>query len=227
MRLLAALLFAPLALFAADCAAQTYAIRIGTEKIVLEPPPGFADTTNLASPRLQDFAENMNSQSNRVVLFGLTDADLRRFQLGDKIEVNRFVMITTPRTYEQQRISADQFAAYARDSVGALGKPVQTQDLIKYLEGQPVGRTSLLDELRREPAAVSVMQATRLNPLPGYTFWERAKPQYLVFTTTQLLVRNKVLQLQLFTLGDFMPDTDWIRVTTLRWAEDLQRLNPR
>jgi hypothetical protein len=227
MRLLAALLFAPLALMAADCAAQAFAVRLGTEKIVLVAPPGFTDTTNLASPRLQDFAENVNTPSNRVLLFGLTDADLRRFQLGDKIDVNRFVMVATPRAFEHQRVAPEQFADYVRDSVGSLGKPVQAPDVVKYLESQPIGKNSLLEELRRDPGMVSIVQATRLEPLPGYKFYERSKPQYLVYTTTQLLVRNKLLQVSLFTLGEVAPDLEWLRATTLRWAEELQRVNPR
>jgi putative ubiquitin-RnfH superfamily antitoxin RatB of RatAB toxin-antitoxin module len=228
MRIPATLLAALLGALALNCAAQPFAVRLGTEKIALDAPPGFTDTTNLASPRLQDFAENVNSPSNRILLFGLTDADLRRFTLGDRLEVNRFVMIATPRALEQQRVTPDQFAAYATDTVGGLGKPAQiSTDLVKYLESQPVGRSSLLEELRREPAAVSIMQAARLPPLPADTFWARPKPQYLVSTTTHMLVRSKVLQLSLFSLSETGADLEWMRGATLRWADELKRLNPR
>jgi hypothetical protein len=152
VRILAVLL----ASFALNCAAQPFAVRIGMEKIVLDAPPGFTDTVNLASPRLQDFAESVNSPSNRVLLFGLTDADLRRFTLGDKIEVDRFVMVAAPRVLEQQRVTPEKFAAYANESMSVLGKPAQFTDLVKYLESQPVGRSSLLAELRKEPDVVSV-----------------------------------------------------------------------
>ena len=52
MRILAALL----AVFALDCAAAPFAVRLGIEKLALDTPPGFSDTSNLASPRLQDLA---------------------------------------------------------------------------------------------------------------------------------------------------------------------------
>jgi hypothetical protein len=39
--------------------------------------------------------------------------------------------------------------------VSSLGKPAQFTDLVKYLESQPIGKTSLLAELRKEPVVVS------------------------------------------------------------------------
>jgi hypothetical protein len=223
MRMLAAVLVA----VALDCAAEPFATPIGHERIVLDTPAGFADTLNLASPRLQDLAESVNSPSNRVILFALTDADLRRFSLGDKIEVNRFVMVATPRALEQQRLTPDRFAAFASESLGLLGKPGEVTDLVKYLESQPIGRSSLLADLRREPTVVSVLQATRMAPIPGYRFYERDKPQYLVYTTSLVLVRGKALQMSVFSLTETAADIDWMRAATQLWADELRRLNSR
>ena len=162
-----------------------------------------------------------------MLLFGITDADMRRFTLGDQLDVRRFVMVATPRALELERVLPPQFATFVSESLSALGKPVQVTDLVKYLESQPIGRSSLLAELRREPGVVSVMQATRLAPLPGYRFYDPDKRQYLVFTVTLLLVRGKALQLSLFTLGETAQDLDWLRTATQRWVDELQRLNPR
>ena len=219
-----ALLISTIAL---NCAADPFAVRIGTEKIVLDTPPGFSDTVNLGSPRLLDFAESVNAPSNRVLLFALTDGDLRRFTLGDKLEANRFVMVATPRVFEHQRVTPDKFAAFAGDVMNGLGKPAQFTDLVKYLESQPIGRSSLLAELRREPTVVSALQATRQAPIPGYRFYERDKPQYLVFTTSLLLVRDKLLQMSVFSLSETAADVDWMRTATVLWADELRRLNPR
>jgi hypothetical protein len=223
MRMLAALLAA----VSVHCAAEPFEVRLGMEKVALDAPPGFSDTSNLASPRLQDLAESFNSPSNRVLLFGLTDADMRRFQVGDKLEVNRFVMISTPRALEQQRVSPEEFAGFVRDSLGALGQPAQFTDLVKYLESQPIGRSSLLAELRKETTVVSVLQATRLAPLPGYKFYDSAKAQYLVYTTSLLYARGKALQMSLFSLGETAADVDWVRGATQRWADQLLKLNRR
>jgi hypothetical protein len=63
--------------------------------------------------------------------------------------------------------------------------------------------------------------------VPGYRFYESAKPQYLVFTTSLVLVRNKVLQLSVFSLSETAADIGWIRDATQLWADELRRLNPR
>lgn len=227
VRRLAALAAALLAAVSLECAAVPYTVRLGLEKIVLDAPPGFTDTTDLASPRLQDLAATLTADSNRVLLFALTDADLRRFTLGDQIEARRYMIAVTPKGMERERVSPEQFAALVADSRRDLGGAVKVDDLVKYLESQPIGRASLLAEPRQDPAAVTVLAAVRLPPLPGATFWEASRPQYQVFTTTLAYVRGKALRLSVFTLYDGPADLEWLRYTTQRWVDDLQRLNSR
>jgi hypothetical protein len=69
------------------------------------------------------------------------------------------------------------------------------------------------------------MQGTRLQPLPGYRFYERNTPQYLVYTSSMLLVRGKALQMSVFSLGENTADVEWMRIVTERWADELRRLN--
>jgi hypothetical protein len=223
----AALLALALAALPLSAAAAPFAVRLGLERVVVDSPSGFSDTTDLASPRLQDFADLFISASERVLLLALTDADRRKFMLGDKLDARQFAMVATPKVLEQQRVTREQFAGLAADAQGALGKPAQFTDLVKYMESQPIGKTSLIGELRNEPNVLSLMQATRLPPLPGTTFWEANKPQYLVFSTTLLFLNGKALRLSLYTLGETMPDLEWIRSNTRRWTDELQRLNPR
>ena len=226
MRMVACLLATFAALAAAlPAAAAPFGVRLGIEKIVLDSPPGFTDTTDLASPRLQDLAATLTPASNRILLFALSDGDVRRFSQGEQLEARRYMVAVTPRGLEHQRISPEQFAAFAADSLQGLGKAVENPDLIKFLESQPIGKANLISELRMEPALMSVMQATRLPELPGTTFWQSKKPQYLCFTTTVLLVRGKALQLQVYTLYDGPADTEWLRDITRRWQDELLRLN--
>ena len=72
-----------------------------------------------------------------------------------------------------------------------------------------------------------MLQATRLPPLPGATFWESNKPQYLFFTTTLFLIRGKALQLAVFSLFEDPADVEWLKTITQRWQDELRRLNPR
>ncbi len=227
VRIPACLLAALLAALSLNGAAAPFTVRLGLERIVLDSPPGFTDTTELASPRLQDLSETLTSASNRILLFALSDGDVRRFTQGEQLDARRYMIAVTPKGLERERVSPDQFAALIADALPGLGAPVEAPDLIKFLATQPVGAAHLVAELKREPTIVSVMQATRLPDLPGATFWKSATPQYLSFTTTLMLVRGKALQLAVYTLYDGPADTDWLRTITRRWQDELLRLNSR
>jgi hypothetical protein len=201
--------------------AAPFAVRLGTERIALDTPPGFADALELASPRLQEAAEALTSASNRILLFALTDADLRSFTRGDSPEMRRYLLVATARAMERDRLGAEQFRAFVAESLRGLGNPVAPADLRKHLEALPQGQPSLLWELRRTPEAVSVLQGTRVPTRPN------AKPQYLLTTTSYLLVRGKALNVSAFAGYDEDADADWLRAATLRWIDELLRLNSR
>jgi hypothetical protein len=212
------------ALLIALCApawAAPFAVRLGTERVALDTPPGFADTLDLGSPRLQELAEALTSASNRILLFALTDADLRRFTLGDSPDLDRYLLVATPRAMERDRMSAERFRAFAAESLRGLGNPVQPADIRKHLDAQPQGRLALLWELRRAQDAVSILEGTRMPTKPD------ARPRYLLSTTTLLLLRGKALSVSAFAVLRDDADADWLRAATERWVDELLRLNSR
>jgi hypothetical protein len=202
------------------CAAAPFAVRLGTERVALDAPPGFADTLDLGSPRLQEMAESLTSASNRILLFALTDADLRRFTLGDAPDLRRYLLVATPRAMERERVGLAQFRSYAADLARGLGNPAQPADLRKFLDAQPPGRPALLAELRRTPQAVSLLLGSRLAGPEG-------RSVYLLTTTSLLLTQAKALNISAYTGYEDDADLDWLRDTTLRWVDELQRLNER
>jgi hypothetical protein len=208
-----------------NAVAAPFAVQLGEARIGLDAPPGFADTGFTGSPRLQELAEALTSASNRILLFAISDDDLRRFMLGDRPELRRYMLAVTPKGLERDRVSAGAFAGFAAESLRELGNPPTGEDFVKYLDSQPQGKASLLVELRKGSEVVSVLQGTRL-PSPGGRM-QQEKPQYLLSTTTLMLVRGKALSLAVYTGYDSPADLDWIRSITARWIEDLQRLNKR
>jgi hypothetical protein len=219
---------AALALLAAlslECAAVPFAVRIGPERIVLDAPPGYTDTGDLASPRLNDLAATLTSASNRILLFALTDADLRRFMAGEFLDAQSYLIAVTPKGLEHVRVGAEQFAELVHDALRDLGKPVTTTDYVKFLEAQPIGKANLLLELKREPTLVSVLQGTRLPPVPGEKFWQSSKLQYLYFTTTLMLIRGKALRLDFYAVSEGTADLELLKYITERWVLELRRLN--
>src|SRR5580765_8844110 len=148
VRALAAFLLA----FSMHSWATPFAVQIGDVKLGLDAPPGFADTGFTGSPRLQELAESLTSASNRVLIFALTDADLRRFTVGDQLEAKRYAIAVSPRGMEREVLSNRVFNTFVGDSLRDLGSlpPAATTDYRKFLDAA-AGRPALLAELRREP----------------------------------------------------------------------------
>lgn len=220
VRLLAATLMAA----SLQCAAAPFAVQVGEARLGLDAPPGFSDTGFTGSPRLQELAESLTSASNRILLFAITDADMRKFMAGDTPEFRRYLVAVTPKELERERITRQNFGAFAAGSLRELGEPVQAgKTITQALDGQPPGKPGLLGDLRRDPEVVSVLVGSRL--VSGSRLQE--KTQYFVSTTTLMLVRGKALNLSIYSGYDGPPDLDWIRAITARWIDDLQRLNNR
>ena len=215
-----------LAAFALNCAAAPAPATVGNERLVLDSPPGFSDSLQLSSPRLQELAESLTTASDRVLLFALTDGDLRAFMVGDPPAFRRYMAIVTPTRLEGERVDQPLFASTVAQAMLEMGKPVPPADYIKHLDAQPEGRPSLLAELRREAEVVSMLHAARLR-VPATKFWESDKWRYVISTQTMVLLRGKVLQLVIFSNWEGRPDYDWILATTERWVEELRRLNRR
>jgi hypothetical protein len=217
------LLAAALALVSLQCGAAPFAIQLGETRIALDAPPGFADTGFTGSPRLQDIAEGLTSASNRILVFAISDADLRRFMVGDQMDLKRYMLIATPKGSERESLSAGGFARLAGDSLRALGAaPAADADYQKYLDAQPQGRASLLAELVKEQSVLAVLQGSRLPPV------RRGEPAaYQLSSTTLMLVRGKALNLTVYGAYESAADVEWIRAITVRWIEDLKRLNAR
>jgi len=203
-------------------------VTVGDTRLALDAPPGFADTAFTGSPRLQELAETLTSASNRILLFAVSDADLRRFMAGDPMEARRYMVAVTPRVLERDRVTAAAFEAFVSESLrGMKAPPPPGADLRKHMDANP-GSQPLLAELLREPEAVSILQGARLPSPPRSSIFAEEKPaQYVLSTTSLVLLRGKALNLTIHAAFDSPADADWIRATTLRWIEDLRRLNAR
>ncbi len=195
---------------------------LGETRMGLDAPPGFADTTPTGSPRLLELGESLTSASNRVLLFAVSDADLRRFAVGDQLDLRRYMAVVTPRALERERVSDAAFRALVGDALQAAGQPPADKDYPKYLDAKPVGAISVLAELRKDTDVVSMLYGVRAKA--GGWF---EKPTYALTTTTLMLLRGKALSLSVYSLYEDPADVEWIRLVTARWIDDLKRLNSR
>ena len=194
--------------------------------MVLDAPAGFADTTFTGSPRLQELAESLTSASNRILLFAVSDADLRRFSQGEPPEFRRYMLVATPRAMERERVAPAAFRRMADEMAGALRALPEGGELASQLESQPVGALRPLAELRRDAGAVSLLQGTRLEPtkIPR-VFGSEERQNFMLTSGTLMLSRGKVLSVSVFTRYEAPADAAWVRAVTGEWVDQLQRLN--
>lgn len=220
MRILAALLAA----VSLHAVAAPFAASIGGDRVVLDAVPGMTDALPLGSPRVQELAESLTSASNRILLFAMTDADIRRFGTGERLDLRRYMLLVTPGHLERGRVAPEQFKLLIDDARRDVGDPANPADFAKYLEERPEGRPSPLLRLKEGDGIFSVLLGTRV-PNSGGGWW--AKPQLILSTSTFLLLRGKAVSLSVYTNYDTPQDAEWIRFVTERWIDTLQKLNAR
>jgi hypothetical protein len=203
--------------------AAPFGVQLGLDRLALDTPAGFSDTAGFGSPRLTEIAETLADASNRVLIFALADADARRFSAGDSLELRRYLLAVTPRATERDRMTAAQFAVLVQGAGRTLGTPPAAgTDIMKYLRERTPEQAHLLEELRRDPQVLSVMQGTMV-PQPAR--WIDKPPLFKVSSMTLALVGGKALYLSAFSAYDGPADIAWVKTIAERWVEDLQRLN--
>jgi hypothetical protein len=203
--------------------AAPFAVQLGDTRLALDAPPGFSDVQAMGSPRLLELAEALTSASNSILLFALEDADVRRFTVGDSPELRRYVITVTPKELQTARVTLPAFRGLVTDALRDLGPlPDPNIELRRYLDAAP-RRAKLVGELRREQDVVSVVQGARLPDPPR----SKEPPRYLLSSSTLMLIRGKALNLAIYTSHNGPEDLEWLRTVTLRWIEELQRLNLR
>jgi hypothetical protein len=202
--------------------AAPFAVQVGEARIGLDAPPGFADTTFTGSPRLQELSEALTSPSNRILLFAISDGDLRKFTLGDPPEFRRYMIAITPRELERERVSPQRFSELADAALREMGERVPADmNLSAYFDKQPPGKSSVLGELRRDAEVLSVLTGMRLQAQ------SRSQQQYALSTNSLVLLRGKTVGLSVYSAYQNPADAEWIRGITVRWIDTLQRLNAR
>jgi hypothetical protein len=217
------LILASLAAVSLQCVAAPFGMQVGDVRLALDVPGGFADAMPAGSPRMQDLAESFTPASSRVLVFALSDADMRRFNSGDAPELKQYLLIATPRATEQERMSLQAFERYVADGLRSLGTPIEG-DFTKVMEDRPAGEPTLIAEFRRDPDAISVLRAVRVPPSQGVLSWFKPS-QYVLTSTSLVLLRGKPLTLSVTSGYESKADVEWLRTITLRWIDDLRRLN--
>ena len=214
--------------WACAAGAVPFVVQLGADRLVLDTPAGFADTLGLGSPRLDELAQSLAGPSVRVLAFGITDADMRRFMGGDTPEYKRYVVAGTAREFERQRATPEDFRQFVADALRGLGEaPPAGSDLRKLLDAAAEGKPVLLEFLRRDASVASYIQGTRLaSPKRAWNDWAAKPPVLVLVSTSLMMVRGRPVNLSITMSLEDPADVEWLELNTRRWVEQIQRLNP-
>ncbi len=70
-RLAAALIAGAAFLLCTAAGAAPFSVLLGSDRVILDMPPGFSETAAYGSPRLTEIAENLAEASSRVLAFAI------------------------------------------------------------------------------------------------------------------------------------------------------------
>lgn len=212
-------------LLSSAAGAAPFSVQLGSDRVTLDTPPGFSETAAYGSPRLTEIAENLAEASSRVLAFALSDADARRFSVGDSLQLRNYLLAVTPRSKERERMDAAQYATLVEESGRNLGIPPQgVTDFKKYLEGRPPGQPHLLADFRRDAQVITLLYGTMI-PQPQ-AWWAADKPPlFKISTLTLMNIGGHAVYLYAFSGYDTPGDVNWIKAISETWTEQLQRLN--
>jgi hypothetical protein len=139
------------------------------------------------------------------------------------------MIAVTPMELERERVGTQRFGELAAAAERDLGERVpEGKSFTEYFDKQPVGKSSVVGELRHDAEVLSLLLGARVPPNtrmlpPG----AQKQQQYALSTSSLVLVRGKTLSLTVYSAYESPADLAWIRAITARWIDDLQRLNAR
>ncbi len=206
--------------------AAPFGVQLGPDRLTIDTPAGFADTAGFGSPRLTEIAETMADPGSRVLVFALSDSDARRFAAGDALELRRYLLASTPRARERERMTAAQFAEIVAEIERNIDPAFSSPENYRpYLMERPAGQAHLLAKLRRDAQVINLLYGTMI-PQPPPKFWREAPPpSYKLTSTAVALIGGRAVYVSAFSTYESPADVIWTRSITESWVQELQRLN--
>ena len=214
--------------FASPAWAAPFALQVGDLRLGLDAAGRLRRLPLLTgSPRLIELAESLTAASNRILVFALTDADMRRFNGGDAPELRQRLLVVTPRALEHQRTSGRRVRRQrARDAALArqTSRPKATSP--------EVPRDAPARQRRRASASCA---GSRRSWLSCAAFACRPSRRPVQLLQAVAVRRSRAPPCSCCAANRCSSpsspatrakaDLEWIRATTLRWIDELRRLN--
>ncbi|HTD02730.1 hypothetical protein [Undibacterium sp.] len=216
------------------CAAN---VNVGGQIITIPAPESFSQAI---TPRMIKFGELSTIPEDRLLaVFGPT-SEVEKEARSGIFQSARYGFAQATRNVEPHQIPLDRFAKYKADTKSELLGDMSANDRVeiqknhdlmaKWIQsgmgtkiqfGEPkLGAILIIDE-----SPTSLTMITKMI-MPVSSGKGKPKPVEMVVGMSQMLVKSKVIWIQVYSGSTSRADSDWVTRTIVKWTLAVQAANP-
>lgn len=223
---------------AAIAAESSVTVTIGAQRLILPPPSGFQYPGALA-PRLVRLGEQATVPEDRLLAIFAAPRDIQAEVRGNPATMDRYGLAQSTKELEPHQISLTQFAKYKADVRAQLSGQFE-RDLAdvrknwaafaKEYETQGRGK---LDMTPTDISPIGVVKETPValtvaGLLSAKVRTDRGERVHMTaMATSLLLVKQKVLWLQVYSTFRTPKDLQWVKDASLDWIDRTAQANQK
>lgn len=221
----------------AQQAAPALSTSVGAVKLAVPHPDGYVDPSGPA-PQIIDFMQSTVPPTNRFLGILIPPADLKLFLSGKEAPLNRYYAIQTMRATEHLTITPVQFAqmrqiireqqATMMDKAKAMAQESLDKGARKIGEkiddesfALKIGEVKGLGVFHESDTAISFAATSQM----AIRHEGKTQSGKLIFTSTAVLVKGKLLFLYVYSSHRGEADVRWTRDEAIKWTAAVQQAN--
>lgn len=228
------IVFTSLSITTAHADTRSLEVSIGGDRFELNSPDGFHEISGL-SPDLRSIMETVTPPINRLLGVFVSERDLGRILNNDDLEFDRYMLLQTNRQLENRKISENDFKQIAsiirdqqntlledyREKIDSLASEA-SRDLSENLDlsiDLKIGQQYPLGVFHDTPGVISLAHIGKYRmQIQG-----QGQEYVMVFSTTLMVVNQRLLYLYVYSEFEDQSDIDWVRSTTIAWIDSIDR----
>lgn len=205
-------------------------VAVGTGSIMIPAPPGFADITTIAPETVAMF-QDRNPTNSRILAVFATTADAGRILRGEKVTLKRYLIAQSVRSLEHITMTTSIFADFRKqmligfDELFEKNKPKRDAllDSAGHTMTKRFGDTGSIRVGQILPLGIDTNTAhrTSFSILTKYAFNNTGgkKSEFVsVGTMSMVLLKNRIVYLNVFSTYESDDDLKWARDTSAQWS---------
>lgn len=210
---------------------------VGGQSILIPSPYSFSQAT---SPRMKKMGELSTIKEDRLLAVFSTTADVFEESNGGMPQMDRWGFVQATRNVEPYQIPLDRFAKYKSDTKAetVAGLPAEdraeiqknNERIVNWIKSDmgvrvQVGVPNVGSFLTLDETPTSLTIVTKMI-MPVTVAGGKQKSVEVVEGASLMLVKSKVIWLQLYARSNSREDFDWVVMNIVKWTRAVSAANP-